>query len=86
MTCKDCQAATQAQGNWTQYNALQCQWCAARLIQQIGRLKGKPAAEIIARRRAVLADAVAWGHTDQEIRDLAASKEMAVQPVEAKGK
>ena len=86
MTCTDCQAATQAQGNWTQYNALQCQWCAARLIQQIGRLRGRPAAEIIARRRVALADAVAWGHSEKLIRDLAAFKEMARQLVEAKRK
>lgn len=43
-------------------------------------------AEIVARRRVALADAVAWGHSEKLIRDLAAFKEMALQPVEAKRK
>ena len=84
-TCTDCHAATITQGHWTQYNALQCQWCAARLIQKLGKLE-RIESEIIARRRVVLADAVAWGHSEKLIRDLAAAKEMAVQPLEGKRK
>ena len=86
MTCTDCQAATITQGLWPQYNPLGCKYCSARLIQQIGKLKTPTSDQIIARRRAVIGIAIAQGHSEQEIRALAKSKTMAVQPLEVKRK
>lgn len=81
MTCTDCAAAQETQGHWRLYDSPKCVHCTARLIQQIGRLPvGKDA--ITARRLVVLADAVAFGHSETEIRKLAALKEMALAPVE----
>jgi hypothetical protein len=34
----------------------------------------------------VLADAIAYGHSEQHVRELAKSKTMAVQPLEGKRK
>ena len=47
-----------------------CIYCGARLIQALGRLP-RPKDEIVARRRKVLADWVAHGHSEQELRALA---------------
>lgn len=71
MKCTDCKAATITQGCWRQFNSPACVFCTARLIQQIGKLRTPTSAEIAARRLAVLADAVAWGHSEAEIRKLA---------------
>lgn len=78
MACTDCQAARETTGLWRMYNPA-CLWCGARLIQMIGRL---PIAqrEATARRKAVLADWVKQGHSEQEIRDLVKGP-MAVEPV-----
>ena len=86
MTCTDCLASTITRGFWRQYNAPLCKYCSARLIQQIGKLKTPTSDQIIARRRAVIGIAIAQGHSEQEIRELAKSKTMAVQPVEVKRK
>lgn len=56
-----------------------CIHCGARLIQRIGRLSIPPS-EITARRRRVLADWMAYGHPEQEIRALAKSGSMALGP------
>lgn len=84
--CKDCSNATETQGHWRLFDSPKCIYCTARLIQKIGRLKGWSVDELRARKRAVLDTAVAWGHNEQRIRDLAASKEMAVRPLEVKRK
>jgi hypothetical protein len=47
-----------------------CLWCGARLIQRLGKIP-MPAADSIARRRKVLADWVAHGHSEQELRAMA---------------
>ena len=47
-----------------------CIYCGARLIQALGRLP-RPRDEIVARRRAVLADWVAYGHAEADLRELA---------------
>jgi hypothetical protein len=47
-----------------------CRYCGARLIQHLGLLLISPA-EIATRRRANLADWVAAGHSEAEIRALA---------------
>ena len=84
MPCKDCQAATTTLGLWRQYNPLGCKYCAARLIQELGKLKTPTSEQIIARRRAVIGIAIAHGHSELEIRALAKSKTMAVQPMGVK--
>lgn len=41
----------------------------------------RPAAELTQRRRAVLADWMQYGHSESEIRALAALKTLALEPV-----
>jgi hypothetical protein len=79
LTCETCNAARENSGHWRYYDPL-CIHCGARLIQTIGR-RGNTAAEITQRRRVVLADWMAQGHAEAAIRELAASKSMAVAPV-----
>ena len=86
MTCTDCHAATQTNGQWPQYNPLGCKYCAARLIQSLDKLRSPTSQGIRARQHAVLADAVAAGHSETEIRELVKVKEMALAPVEDKRK
>ena len=69
MTCITCLKATESP-LWAQYDSPKCQWCAARLIKAIGTLKTPTSAEIAARRRVVLTDAIAWGHSELVIRRL----------------
>lgn len=71
MACPDCKAAKEANGLWNQFNSPQCPYCTARLIQRIGKLRTPTSDGITARRRVVLADAVAWGHDEALIRKLA---------------
>ena len=47
-----------------------CLHCGARLIQRLGKLP-RPRDEITARRRKVLADWVAYGHAEADLRELA---------------
>jgi hypothetical protein len=77
--CECCEAARLTTGHWRYYE-LQCLWCGARLIQRIGRLQVMPS-EIKQRRQAVLKDWMAWGHSEQELRDLVKGP-MAVEPVQ----
>jgi hypothetical protein len=55
-------------------------FCAARLIQAIGRLQGDKEA-LSARRKAVLKDSVEWGLDETRIRALVKSG-LALAPVE----
>lgn len=55
-----------------------CLWCGARLIQRIAKAANTNA-ESVQRRRAVLADWMAQGHPEQELRELAKGP-MAVEP------
>lgn len=47
-----------------------CLWCGARLIRKLGAMS-RPRAEITARRTNVLADWMALGHEEAELRRLA---------------
>lgn len=47
-----------------------CLHCGARLIQRLGKL-ARPKDEITARRRKVLADWMAMGHAEEDLRRLA---------------
>lgn len=77
--CPDCQSAKETNGLWTQFNSPQCPWCTARLIQRIGKLRSPTSDAISARRRQVLADALAWGHAEDAIRALAKGP-LALEP------
>ena len=86
MACWDCRAATEAP-NWRMFDSLKCVFCAARLIQTLGRLNMRQGEtpeqhrdRISARRKVVLADSVAAGLSEALIRDLVKGK-MAVEPV-----
>ena len=76
--CECCAAARETAGMW-RYFELSCAYCGSRLIQKLGRLSVTQA-EITQRRRAVLADWTAYGHSEQEIRELVRGP-MAVQPI-----
>ena len=66
--CPNCQTAkTHPQHNW--FNPA-CLHCGARMIQHLGRLP-IAASEIAQRRRQVLADWTAHGHTEAQLRALA---------------
>lgn len=83
--CPDCQAATLTQGCWRQFNAPACVFCCARLIQCLGKLRTPTSEQITARRKAVLAEAIAWGHSETKVRELVKGP-MAVESVEIKNK
>lgn len=76
--CADCDAARDTRGHWFRFDPL-CLWCGARLIQQIQRLQ-RPREERASRCRAVLTDWMSYGHTERELRELAASGSMPLAP------
>ena len=82
--CTSCQASRETNGLWNIFDPA-CLFCGARLIRKIGRLQLN-ATESTARKRAVLVDWLALGHSEIEIRRLAKSEEMALAPVPLKGK
>lgn len=67
--CDECSRA-RVGPDWRRFDPA-CIWCGARLIQ---RIKARPGAreELTRRMRAVLADWVALGHSEAEIRRLVA--------------
>lgn len=69
MACHECHRAHETAGVCPWY-CPSCLWCGARLIQRLGLLD-KPREEIAARRRKVLADWLAFGHAEAELRRLA---------------
>ena len=78
--CTSCQASRETNGLWHTFDPA-CQFCGARLIQKIGRLQLN-ASESTARKRAVLVDWMALGHSEIEIRRLAKGTELALAPLE----
>jgi hypothetical protein len=78
--CKDCKASKETEGLWNQFNSPQCLWCTARLIQRLGKLRSPSSDAITARRLVVLQDAVAWGHSETEIRAILVLKKLALAP------
>jgi hypothetical protein len=60
-------------------HSLGCVHCGARLIQAIARYP-IPAEQVVQRRRAVLADWVAWGHSEAQIRALAKGNTAIADP------
>ena len=67
MKCKQCAVARDFAA-YRFYNPA-CIYCGARLIQRLA-LRDISNAECTTRRKAVLADWVAWGHSEAEIRRL----------------
>lgn len=87
MTCTDCHATTTTLGCWRQYNAPLCKYCSARIIQQLPKVAIRLDRDAVkAARLKVLTEAMSWGHSEQEIRDLVKSTTMAVQPLQTKAK
>lgn len=81
MTCELCATARE----FPQANVMHCPsciHCGARLIQRIGRLP-IAVSEASQRRKAVLTDWVAAGHSEAEIRKLAKGP-LALAPAETK--
>lgn len=85
--CWDCKSATEAP-NWRMFDSLKCPYCAARLIQTLGRLNMRQGespeqhrARISARRKVALSDSVARGLDEKQIRALVALKVAAIAPV-----
>lgn len=68
MTCDCCEATREAPMH-RMFNPA-CVHCGARLIQRLGKL-ARPREEIAARRRQVLADWMAQGHPEADLRRLA---------------
>ena len=75
--CHECQRARETAGRCPWY-CPKCLWCGARLIARIQTLE-RPRSEITDRCRKVLADWMAMGHDEMEIRRLAKGP-MPVQP------
>lgn len=67
MTCSCCKTAREFLA-YPMFDPA-CLHCGARLIQTLGQLP-RPRQEIVTRRQAVLADWVAHGHSEAEIRRL----------------
>jgi hypothetical protein len=68
MACQDCHRASIGPGY--PLHCPTCLWCGARLLKTIGRMQ-ITAEQSVARRRKVLADWVAHGHSEQDLRALA---------------
>jgi hypothetical protein len=86
MQCTDCLATTTS-GLWLQFSAPLCKFCSARFIQQLPKVAVKlTREEVKTARLKVLVEAIAQGHSEQEIRELAKSTTMAVQPLQTKAK
>lgn len=80
MSCEECSRARATNGAWNRYDSRKCVFCAARLIQAIGRMQGDKQA-LSARRTASLKDSVEWGLDEARIRALVKSG-LALAPVE----
>ena len=70
MTCKECNAARECGNYGRLFDSLKCVYCAARLIQRIGKLR-IGAEQCVVMRRKALADSVAVGLDEAMIRKLA---------------
>ncbi len=81
--CTDCQAARETNGLWV-FHCPTCVWCGARLIQRIATLPLRREA-LSARRKQVLADWLAMGHSEKEIRSLVAGGALPLQPAGPRG-
>jgi len=80
LTCKCCKDALEWPGTVAARTYTPaCLWCGARLIQALGKLR-RPREEIAERRRKVLADWMAHGHSEAELRALAKGDALPLAP------
>ena len=79
MACTDCYR-TRIGPLWRDHCPT-CLWCGARYIQRIGRELTIPKDERGRMRTKALADWVAFGHSEAELRALAKSSEVPLQPI-----
>jgi len=84
MSCECCAAARECGNFGRLFDSLKCVYCAARLIQRIGKMK-IGISECTARRKTVLVDSVAVGLDEDLIRKLVKGF-MALEPEVFKGK
>lgn len=84
MSCECCAAARECGNYGRLFDSLKCVYCAARLIQRIGKIK-IGVTECTARRKKALADSVAAGLDECLIRKLVKGF-MALEPEISKGK
>lgn len=68
-TCHECQRARETAGRCPWY-CPKCLYCGARLIARL-QVMQRPRSEIVERCRKVLADWMAMGHDEQQLRALA---------------
>lgn len=68
-TCHECQRARETAGRFAWY-CPKCLYCGARLIARL-QVMQRPRSEITERCRKVLADWMAMGHDEQQLRALA---------------
>ena len=80
MACRECYLARESAGLYRLFSP-NCLWCGARLIKQLGRLQ-IAASVCTARRRAVLADWLKYGHSETELRALAKAPELPLEPLD----
>ncbi len=76
--CHECQRARETAGRFTWY-CPKCLWCGARLIARIQTFP-RPRSEINDRCRKVLADWMAMGHDEQQLRTLAKT-DLPLEPI-----
>lgn len=84
MTCACCQASRETNGHYNYFNNRGCLCCSARIIQKIQRLPIAKS-DVSRRCKAMLDESVAAGFSEEKIRALAKSSDMAVEPLEIKG-
>jgi len=78
MPCSDCAVSREYVWFGRMFDSLKCVFCAARLIQLIGTFQITPT-ECAKRRRLVLADSMAAGLDEAQIRALVKGP-MAIEP------
>lgn len=84
MSCVDCLHARSTDGRWNRFDSRKCVYCAARLLQAIGRRQ--VSREVISRRRTeCLQESVAAGLDEARIRAMVKGP-LAIEPVDRKGK
>jgi hypothetical protein len=79
VSCQDCLTARETLGEHRLFDP-KCLYCGARCIRRIPKFCGTDA-EAVQRRRVVLRDWMAMGHSEAELRELARGKTLAYEPV-----
>ena len=80
MACDECRHARNTSGLWNRFDSLKCIYCAARLIQVIGK-RNAPRDQLSAERAKELKESVERGLDEQRIRELVKGP-LALEPLE----